>query len=396
MAFDRPMPPLATSAQGNGARSSRQRHAVSQMVSGIALTGAGAAMIVAWRAGLWGTLAGALLVTAWLIGLGCWTALRAPLADDPAPAPDRLPDAALLRAVLDQIPIPLLRRDAGGARALNRAARALFATDDRILPVPDALADDTARHLRHEGRRFRIDRVDAARGPALAVLIDIDAEERAAQSRADDEMIDILGHELLNGLSPVVSLADSAVVAAERIDPKLPAILATLARRIEGLERFTQAYRALARLPEPVPAPIALGEMIEDLARLFAHRFGDRPTLATAVSGAPVAAVDRDQMTQAIWALLQNAGEAATTGDTPPQVTLLLTADGDGLTIDVADSGPGVAAPDRTRIFRPFHTTKPDGSGIGLSLARRIARAHGGDLTLLSETPTTFRMRVPG
>lgn len=374
---------------------SSARRALGQAVTGIALTLAGAAMVLAWRGGLWATLAGAVLATAWLVGLGCWTALRAPLADDPPPAPDRFPDGVLLYALLDQVPVPLVRRDAGGARALNRAARAVFATEDRIVPVPPALASATARHLRHEGRRFRIDRVDASHGPALAALIDVDAEERAAEARADDEMIDILGHELLNGLSPVVSLADSAVVAAERADPKLPAILATLARRVEGLERFTQAYRTLARLPDPVPAPIAFGELADDLSRLFALRFDGRVSLTIAITDTAVAAVDRDQLVQAIWALLQNAGEAAIDGDAAAQVALGIVADANGLTIDVSDSGGGIPEPDRARIFRPFHTTKPDGSGIGLSLARRIARAHRGDLTLLPEIRTTLRLRLP-
>ncbi|HET9510266.1 MAG TPA: HAMP domain-containing sensor histidine kinase [Sphingomonas sp.] len=374
---------------------SSARRALGQAVTGIALTLAGAAMVLAWRGGLWATLAGAVLATAWLVGLGCWTALRAPLADDPPPAPDRFPDGVLLHALLDQVPVPLVRRDAGGARALNRAARAVFATEDRIVPVPPALASATARHLRHEGRRFRIDRVDASHGPALAALIDVDAEERAAEARADDEMIDILGHELLNGLSPVVSLADSAVVAAERADPKLPAILATLARRVEGLERFTQAYRTLARLPDPVPAPVAFGELADDLSRLFALRFDGRVSLTIAITDTAVAAVDRDQLVQAIWALLQNAGEAAIDGDAAAQVALGIVADANGLTIDVSDSGGGIPEPDRARIFRPFHTTKPDGSGIGLSLARRIARAHRGDLTLLPEIRTTLRLRLP-
>lgn len=374
---------------------SSARRAVGQAVTGIALTLAGAAMVLAWRGGLWATLAGAVLATAWLVGLGCWTALRAPLADDPPPAPDRFPDGVLLYALLDQVPVPLVRRDAGGARALNRAARAVFATEDRIVPVPPALASATARHLRHEGRRFRIDRVDASHGPALAALIDVDAEERAAEARADDEMIDILGHELLNGLSPVVSLADSAVVAAERADPKLPAILATLARRVEGLERFTQAYRTLARLPDPVPAPIAFGELADDLSRLFALRFDGRVSLTIAITDTAVAAVDRDQLVQAIWALLQNAGEAAIDGDAAAQVALGIVADANGLTIDVSDSGGGIPEPDRARIFRPFHTTKPDGSGIGLCFARRIARAHRGDLTLLPEIRTTLRLRLP-
>ncbi|MGT2516845.1 hypothetical protein ACVOMT_24035 (plasmid) [Sphingomonas panni] len=105
-------------------------------------------------------------------------------------------------------------------------------------------------------------------------------------------MIDILGHELLNGLSPIVSLADSAVTAAQQGDAMLGEILATLSRRVEGLEGFTRAYRELARLPDPVAAPVALDALAGDLARLFggasatgwrcrSRRAAPRPSTAT-------------------------------------------------------------------------------------------------------------------
>jgi signal transduction histidine kinase len=62
---------------------------------------------------------------------------------------------------------------------------------------------------------------------------------------------------------------------------------------------------------------------------------------------------------------------------------------------EVQDSGAGIELENATRIFRPFHTTKADGTGIGLSLARQIALVHGGSLSVLSTMPTTFRLTVP-
>ncbi|MET0373806.1 MAG: HAMP domain-containing sensor histidine kinase, partial [Rhizorhabdus sp.] len=194
---------------------------------------------------------------------------------------------------------------------------------------------------------------------------------------------------LLNGLSPIVSLADSAITAAAAGHPSLPNILATLARRIEGLEGFTRGYRDLARLPAPVRAPVSLAELGDDLARLFAARFGPGVTLTCAIPDAAMADVDRDQLTQAVWALLQNGAEAA--GD-HGSVTLSITSAPKALTILVGDSGPGVTPDARTRIFRPFHSSKPTGSGIGLTLARRIARAHGGDVKLDNDRTTQFRL----
>lgn len=368
------------------------RRALAAALSGIALTACGALIVLAWHWGMLATMLGLALCTAWLVIAGCWAAARSVVArrskEESRPA-----DAPPLTALIDQIPLPLLRVDGGTARALNRASRTLFATDDRLSPTPPALTDTRETRLRHEGRSWRIERV-AGHDQSLVMLVDIEAERRAAEVRADNEMIDILGHELLNGLSPIVSLADSAQVAAERGDARLPGILATLTRRIEGLERFTRAYRMLARLPDPVRTPVAMDQLVGDLARLFEERFDNRVTLSIAIPDHVVVSCDRDQMTQALWALLYNAAEAALAGEGAPVVTLTIAQEADGLAISVADTGPGVPAPERARIFRPFHTTKPEGSGVGLTLARRIARAHGGDVSLLPIAVTTFRMAV--
>lgn len=364
-----------------------ERRNLATIASGLALATGGGLLVLAWQAGLWASAAGALLAVLWIVAASGWAATHRPPARATIPAEPL--DPLSIRLLLDQIPVPLVRIDAGDARAINRAARTLFATDERILPLPPALADPAARDLRHEARRLRIDAVAGRRGDRLVALIDVEAEERAAQERAADEMIDILGHELLNSLSPIVSLADSAITAAAAGHPSLPDILATLARRIEGLEGFTRGYRDLARLPVPVRAPVSLAELGDDLARLFAARFGPGVTLICTVPDAAMADVDRDQLTQAVWALLQNGVEAAGNGGS---VTLTITCTPPALTILVGDSGPGVAPDARTRIFRPFHTSKPNGSGIGLTLARRIARAHGGDVTLDNGHSTRFRL----
>ncbi len=371
----------------------RWRRALGRMASGVILIAAGALLFVAWQNGWWATLFGTALCATWIVAVGSWAALHGAAANTACPTNGTDAQALPLRSLLDQVPAPLVHTDAAGAHAINRAARALFGTDDRILPLSPSLLGSDGAPLRHEGRSWRVDAVDTAPGERLVVLIDIDAEERAAEGRAGDEMIDILGHELLNGLSPVVSLADSAVTAAARGDAGLHDILATLARRVEGLEGFTRAYRTLSRLPDPVLQPVPLNELTADLARLFLSRFGDGVALAVHVPLGQVADIDRDQLAQALWALLQNGAEAALAAPAPCRVDLTIVAQPE-LWIHVSDTGRGIAAPDRARIFRPFFTTKPDGSGIGLSLARRIARAHDGDLRLLPTTPTTFAMKL--
>lgn len=370
--------------------SSAERSAIAVALS---LALAGAAASAAWLTGLWLALAGALLTMMWLVLLSV-LAVRRRASGRPAPVATEDSEATLQRMVLDVSPTPLLLVDGAVARALNRAARRLFATDDRVLPVPPSLLDRDTSHLRHAGRSWRVDRVDIG-VQAVVALIDVESEERTAEARASAEMIQILGHEMLNGLVPIVSLAECGIAAA---DPHsgdsalLPEILTTLARRAEGLQRFTEAYRSLARLPPPLRQAVALGEMVDDLARLFASRWPDALLVVEMPQGL-TGALDRDQLNQAIWALLQNAVEAAGPNG---HVTLSLGMEDGAILIDIGDNGPGIA-PDQTHaIFRPFATTKAAGTGIGLSLARQIARGHGGTLDLLTLSPTTFRLRLPG
>ena len=374
------------------------RRVLFPVLSAAGLLACGAIGAAALRNGLWGLLTGALLAAAWLGALHCWSVLRPPAIAGPAASTPDVGNAIVLRVLLDAAPTPLLGIDGATVRALNRAARRHFATDDRILPVPAGLLDRDASHLRHEGRRWRIDRVEVAEAGRLVVaLIDIEQEERAAEARATAELIHVLGHELLNGLAPIVSLADSALAAVAMTDRDptlLPEILGTLARRAEGLHRFTEAYRALARLPAPSLRPVSIRELAADLARLFAGRW---PGVALSVDVPDDLSwpLDRDQVSQAIWALLQNAAQAVA-AQADGRVTLTARQADTSLTIAVDDTGPGIPPDAATRIFRPFHTTKPDGTGIGLSLARQIAHAHGGTLTLGTDAVTSFRLSLPG
>lgn len=360
------------------------------------LAAAGAGGALAFTHGFWATFTGCLLLIL-LIAIP-W---ENPLRRKPATADAGVDqsDTAMLPMLLDQLPTPLVRLETGTATAMNRAARQLFGTDDRIVPAPPELLSPQSALLRHEGRPWRIDRVQAP-GTRFSImaLIDIEAESRAAEARASQEMIEILGHELLNGLAPIVSLAESAEQAMAQPDKRerlLPEILGTLSRRADGLMRFTSSYRALARLPQPLPVPIALDELAADLQRQFALQWGNRIAFSTHVAATGPALLDRDQLTQAIWALLNNGAEAALQGDAPAALQLTLRHDPSGTSIEVEDSGKGIPQDIRDRIFRPFFTTREGGSGIGLSLARQIARAHGGELMLQPAMPTRFRLWVP-
>ncbi len=364
---------------------------------GVGLLASTIVAVCAWDTGRWALLTGATLVGFWTLALAWWNAALVPSHPPERGSDAEDEDAAVYRLLLDAAPTPLLAIDRDTARVLNRAARTIFASDDRILPVPAALLDPSAPTLCHEGRRWRIDRVEASSGVMVAALVDVEREELAAEARASADLIEVLGHELLNGLSPIVSLAESAQAAAakEPVDTALLAeILGPLARRADGLQRFATDYRALARLPEPILTPVSLDQFGRDLAQLFARRW---PTVTLSLEVGEVGdwRMDRDQIHQAVWALLNNAAEATTIVAEQPRVALSMTHLENRLAIAVADNGAGVQPESAAFIFRPFHTTKPEGSGIGLSLARQIARGHGGSLELAGANPTLFQIKLP-
>lgn len=378
------------------------------MVAPLVLFGMGAATIVAWRGGHYASLVLALLMAGWLAALMFWR--RMPIASDTSDAEgageDRL-QGALLRAVVEQLPVALtsIGRD-NRVRALNRAARDLFGPGDVVVDPPSELAGGAPR-LTTSGRTYRIDRIE---GPSasgirmIAVLVDVENEERMVEARATRELLEVLSHEVMNAATPVASLAESALsMLGEDPAPisELRDAIGTLARRTGGLLDFTAAYRELARLPEPTLIRLSLSTVFNDLSRMFAARWAERVVLSQTVPGGLCVKADRDQLTQALWALLQNAAEAALDYAAEPCVTLVAHGDDHGddiVMICVSDNGSGIAPALRQRVFRPFVTTKAKGSGIGLSLAQQIALGHGGMLRLLPPdgNGTQFEIRLRG
>ena len=201
----------------------------------------------------------------------------------------------------------------------------------------------------------------------------------------------MLGHEVTNTLTPIASLAATAAAMLAEPRPDLAAVasaLDTVTHRALALQRFGEAYRDLARLPVPLRRRFDLAALVDDLVQLFRARWPDTELQVTAPASLVVEA-DADQLAQALWALLQNAAEAGR------RVRLDLARAGMATTLTLADDGDGVPPENVDAVFRPFFTTKPTGSGVGLALARQILQAHGGDLELVQAMPSAiFRVRL--
>lgn len=342
---------------------------------------------------------------------------------------EREEQAQYLRTLVAHVPVALISVDERGrVQLLNMAARRLFET---------ALAS-SAEFARH-GQAFAVGleslrpgstailRMERASGPlllktAMTALIsgnrrrrlislqNIENEMSAKEMAAWQTVIRVMAHEIMNSLTPISSLAGTAHDLVRDALEQLPAddpraalladaheALDTVARRSEGLLHFVHSHR---RLTKPLAARIEVAPIrrcFARLERLLGNDLAGRDiVLATSVEPEALEiAADTDLLDQALINLVRNAMEALR--DTPgARIALSARRDPDGHVVtSVADNGPGIPPDQRDKIFVPFFTTKRHGSGIGLTIVRQIATAHGASIDV-SQTPgggATFSLR---
>ena len=378
----------------------------------ILLVACGAATIIAIEAQLYACAVVLALGAVWGVLLAAWP--PAPLASPPPEPPTDDSAAAqarlrLLESLLDHTPAPLVIRDPRGAiRAGNRAARRLFGVEDLMTTPPLELAaalrmgepaQRLTLHLGAEGasRAYAValtDLLEPRGAMRLAALVDIQPEIRVAEAAALRDLMQVLSHEIMNALTPVASLAATArdILSDEQSAGAIEArdAVGAVARRAEGLARFVEAYRSLARLPAPILSKVSVSSMFDEVAHVFRARWAGKGGQLRVLKPDPdiVTELDLDLMVHALANILSNGAEAVLgAGMGSPNLRLIGEARDGGTRLTVQDNGPGIDLPDPDLVFRPFFTTKPDGSGVGLSFAQQIVLGHGGDLTLMPYQP---------
>jgi two-component system nitrogen regulation sensor histidine kinase NtrY len=217
----------------------------------------------------------------------------------------------------------------------------------------------------------------------LLVLTDLSRTLREEERNAWQRLVRVLGHEMNNSLAPIKSIAGSLESLLRREPPPedwqddARSGLKSIATRADSLSRFMQAYARLAKLPPPQKEQLNLGELIRRVASLEMR-------LSVEIrSGAELSIpADGAQLEQLLINILQNAVDASL--ETNGNVSIGWREVGDCVEVFVQDEGPGIM--NSTNLFVPFFTTKPTGSGIGLTLSRQIAEAHNGSLTLANRS----------
>jgi two-component system, NtrC family, nitrogen regulation sensor histidine kinase NtrY len=266
--------------------------------------------------------------------------------------------------VLAQSPVPL-------REALGSAGDTLF--------TMEIAGEAQVYHLAQ--RRFLLN----AQPHRLVLLKQLTRELAAQEVAVWKKVIRVIAHELNNSLAPITSLAHSGRLLGRQPDQaQLERVFTTIAERAAHLASFIDGYARFAKLPRPRPTSVSWERFLARLEGTTAFR------IEGAVPQEP-ATFDESQLEQVMINLLKNAAES---GSAAGEITVAVRAAAPGFHLEVADRGSGLSEGALRDALLPFYSTKPAGTGLGLTLCREIIEAHGGTLSLANRAGGGARISV--
>jgi PAS domain S-box-containing protein len=335
-------------------------------------------------------------------------------------------------AILESIPTGVISLASDGKiQRVNRAMRVLFSEEEmeRATSVSDLLtADHTAevRYLMKRARRMGVasSQIDVDRqghvlhlavtvsalpglevsAPGYVVVVEDTSELlRAQKAAAWHEVARRIAHELKNPLTPIALSAERIARQLDRgpVTPEAERVLrqcsAIIAREVESVKALADEFSQFSRFPTAQPVTIGLNGIVRNALDVFAGRLEGISLSVDLAQELPLVHVDPEQLKRVVVNLVDNAAEAmrdsmvkrllvvtrATPADSPDTVELL-----------VADTGRGVSAEDKEKLFLPYFSTKERGTGLGLAIVSHIVSEHGGRIRVEDNRPTGARFYV--
>lgn len=301
---------------------------------------------------------------------------------------------------------------------MNKTARELLQVPEGISwqvlqtkrPMFTTIVDEQVRNnsyltelkLEQEIKQLSI-RIDTVvlLGEPMRILIfqDIKNEIEQKETEAWYKLIRILTHEIMNSLTPVVSLTETMlmILGGENGNPKEMASLTeenmedlrfslqTIQKRSTGLLHFLNDYRKLTRIPVPQIEPIHVAGLVADVAALMQGEFSKQQVkFSSEISPRElILQADPKLLTQVLINLLTNSLQALESIENAA-ISLQAHLNETQILMEISDNGKGIDSDKLDKIFIPFYSTKPEGSGIGLNLCRQIMNLHKGSIKVYS------------
>jgi two-component system nitrogen regulation sensor histidine kinase NtrY len=240
---------------------------------------------------------------------------------------------------------------------------------------------------------------------------DIEPEIEQKEMESWQTISRIMAHEIMNSLTPLSSLTETGIMLLEsegkskdvgRISQKtidnLYTALKTISSRNRALTEFIGSYRQLSRLPLPDKKEVHVADMLEELRELYEIPCKEKGISCSIHHGPDKLRImaDEAQLKQVLINLIKNATEAMS-DEKEALIDISVKRILHQVSIEIFNTGPVIPPDVMEKIFVPFYTTKPEGSGIGLSLSRQIISNHRGQIGVesLEGKGTTFKLMLP-
>lgn len=242
------------------------------------------------------------------------------------------------------------------------------------------------------------------REESAAQLEEVQAElARLARLNEMGEMASTLAHELNQPLSAIANYAQGCARLVrdtqDDLSARLREALEEISRQSLRAGQIIRHLREFVMRGETEKAPEDIRALIEEagaLALMGSREHGVRTVMEFSPDARMVMA-DRVQIQQVLINLIRNAVEAMRESERRELTVRAWRAEEGSITVEVADTGPGISPDVASQLFKPFITTKANGMGIGLSISRRIIEAHGGTIETAANEDggVTFRFSLP-
>lgn len=300
------------------------------------------------------------------------------------------------QSLLEEVPNGILAWDSSGKiKTANSMAFRLLNCDSitHRRQLDHFLENEDTR------KRFSISRSQMKLRDELFTILsiqDIGDELIDNESESWNKLSHVLTHEIMNTIAPIISLSQTLASCPELSDKAIRG-LHIIQSQSERLMEFTESFRHLSYLPQPQKQFFSISHLLLNLKELLHTDFQEsRITFSLHCFPENISIEgDEKQLSQVFLNLLKNAMQALE-GTSHGTISILVEQN-EHLSIDITDNGPGILPEIQEKIFIPFFTTKPEGTGIGLSVCKEIIRRHEGHLYIKESKPgnTVFHIELP-
>jgi len=335
-------------------------------------------------------------------------------------------------AILESIPTGVISLTAGGRiQRVNRALRGLFPAEqvERAVTLGDLFPSEHAAELRYLMKRARrtglaASQVDLERpgqvlhlavtvsalpahepdAPGYVVVLEDTSEMlRAQKAEAWHEVARRIAHELKNPLTPIALSAERIARQLDRgastadSHRVLRECAATISREVESVKTLADEFSQFSRFPKAQMVPCDLNAVVRNGLDVFDGRLDGIHVHVDLAPDLPRVNVDPDQFKRVVVNLVDNAAEAMRDSMVRQLMVITRATSADSVELLIADTGCGISAGDKEKLFLPYFSTKGRGTGLGLAIVSHILSEHSGRIRVEDNRPagTRFFVEVP-